>query len=109
MELEEEISHLKKVLSEIQDSYGDERKYYDVLTLLRSEKNRAKQTGQTDDFSYYWYLEVTEGDEGDGYITLRRKSNSKKAKYGLYKDFLDNFRKDVENEVMKKQTMLNLR
>jgi hypothetical protein len=109
METEDEIVHLKRVLSEIQYAYGDERKYYDTLKLLRSEKMRAQKTDQTGDGSYYWYLDVTEGDEADGYITLQRKSNSKKANYGLYKDFLDNFRMDVERELMKKETTFNLR
>ena len=109
MELEEEIRHIKKVLSEIQFAYGDERKYYDILKLLRNEKMRTEKTGQTAHGSYYWYLDVTEGDEAEGYITLRKKSNSKKANYGLYKDFLDNFRMDVERELMRKETAFNLR
>ena len=107
MQLQEEVNHLQNVLSEIKDAYDDERKYYDVLKLLRSEKARAEQSGVTGHGSYYWYLDVTEGDEGDGYLTLQRRSKSKKAKYGLYKDFLDNFRMDVDKELVNKQIALS--
>lgn len=92
-------------MSRIKDAYGDERKYYDVLELLRCEKARAEQSGVTEHSSYYWYLDVT---EGDGYITLQRRSKSKKAKYALYKAFLDNFRMDVDKELVNKQIALSM-
>lgn len=103
MELEDEIKHLKNVLSEIRFAYGDEKKYYDVLSLLRKEKVRFHEKGETKHGSYYWYLDVTEGDEADGYMTLGKNSNSKEANYGLYKDFLDNFKMDVERELLHKE------